>query len=126
MRGQRWFALSCSIAMMFVSFAAKAGGGGTIESGTITFVGAIVAPTCSPSMTVALTAATVAPAQGNVQSQICGGPGGDVANAARAYVQSVTPIASSESDQVLKYFGDYVRAGVGEAANPKLITQTYE
>jgi hypothetical protein len=112
--------------MMFAPFAVKAGGGGTVESGTITFVGAIVAPTCTPSMFGSLTTSSVQPARGNVQSQICSGPGGDAVNAARTYAQSVTPISSSESDQVLKYFGDYVRAGEGEAANPRLITQTYE
>lgn len=130
MRGQRWFVLAgCSVAMMFASFAVRAGGSGTIEGGTITFVGAVVEPTCS----VALLpddlnlAANVAQTHQSLQRSCSGATTtGAAAGESRPYDVDVVHLSSSEPDQVLRYFASYVRAAQPSSANPVLVTQTYE
>jgi type 1 fimbria pilin len=130
MRGLRWFVLAgCSVAIVFASFAAKAGGGGTIEGGTITFVGVVVEPTCSAVVTPGDMDLIVNDAQGHPSLQrSCSGTmaTGSVASAARPYAVDVVHLSTSESDQVLRYFASYVRAAQPISANPVLITQTYE
>jgi type 1 fimbria pilin len=102
--------------------AARAGGGGTIENGgTITFTGAVLEPTCSYPV-----AEVATPSGAPAQRQVCGGPGGSVANAARIYAVNVSQLSGDESDRVLKYFDNYVTAGQSSAEHPKLVTQVFE
>ncbi|MGC1549121.1 MAG: hypothetical protein WA777_11385 [Rhodanobacter sp.] len=114
-------------AMVLSTSLAHAAGGGTIGGGTITFVGAILAPTCNiatvPDSLTAVAGEAVAPTS---HRQICSGPGGDAANMARAYALNVVRLTSTESDPVLKYFDNYVKAGDPTAKDPVLVTQTYE
>lgn len=130
MRGPHWFVLaSCSVAMMFASSAAKASGGGTIEGGTITFVGAVVEPTCSVAGMHDDVRLVVSAAQTHPSLQrSCSDPTttGAVANASRPYDVDVVHLSGSESDRVLKYFANYVRAAQPSSADPVLLTQTYE
>lgn len=125
MRGPRWWVLvGCVGLSVLCAPAARAGGGGTIENGgTITFTGAILEPTCSyPTAQV-----ETASASGfHAQQQVCGGPGGSAANAARIYAVNVSQLSSDESDRVLKYFDNYVTAGQSSAEHPKLVTQVFE
>lgn len=123
MRGMRLFVLTgCSAMMIFASFAARAGGGGTI-----TFVGALVAPTCSFSAAQDLPDASTG-SSGTQQSRqrSCSGAKSVSINASRTYNTSVVHLSNSENDQVLRYFASYVRAEQSGNADPVLVTQTYE
>ncbi|WP_333680234.1 hypothetical protein [Dyella sp.] len=44
----------------------------------------------------------------------------------RPYEVDVVHLSSSESDHVLNYFANYVRAAQPASADPVLVTQTYE
>lgn len=132
MRGARWLVLaSCSIAMMFGSSAVRAGGGGTIEGGTITFVGAVVEPTCSAVTTSGDLSLVVSAAQAHPSlQQSCSGGSATVAsanaNVSQPYKVDVMHLSASESDHVLNYFANYVRAAKPGSADPVLVTQTYD
>lgn len=132
MRGARWLVLAtCSVAMVFGSPAARAGGGGTIEGGTITFVGAVVEPTCSAGTTSGDLSLVVSAAQAHPSlQQSCSGASPTVATAnatvSRPYEVDVVHLSASESDHVLNYFANYVRAAQPASADPMLVTQTYE
>jgi len=129
MRGMRLFVLaSCSVAMMLVPFAARAGGGGTIEGGTITFVGAVVEPTCSVAATLADLDLVVGAAQAHpsMQRNCSDVAATSAATNARPYDVNVVHLSTSESDQVLRYFASYVRTAQPASADPVLVTQTYE
>ncbi|GAB2563026.1 hypothetical protein GCM10027066_02870 [Dyella jejuensis] len=113
--------------MVFGSSSARAGGGGTIEGGTITLVGAIVEPTCSiATQSAALSAAIGKVAGGAATEEACSGPSGAVAKDSPVYVVSAVSLTDAEADPVLKYFNNYVMAGQPQAQHPKLVTQTYE
>ncbi len=128
MRGQRWFVLAgCSVAMMCASFAVKAGGNGTIEGGTITFVGAVVEPTCSIAAELELLRAVTSAAGAQPSYQrTCSSTNPAMVNRSRIYNVGVVHLSNSEPDQVLKYFASYVRAAQPSSADPVLVTQTYE
>jgi type 1 fimbria pilin len=130
MRGQRWFALvSCSVAMMVASTAVRAGGGGTVDSGTITFSGAVVEPTCSAVAGADDVSVVVGAAQTHQSLQRnCSMPvsAGVPTDAPRPYQVNVVNLSGAESDRVLSYFANYVRAAQPGAADPMLVTQTYE
>jgi hypothetical protein len=52
---------------------------------------------------------------------------GEVAtNPSRIYAVTVARLSNSESDRVLAYFDNYVRAERPGSADPVLVTQTYE
>jgi type 1 fimbria pilin len=129
MRGPRWaFLIGCFVVSVFGTSAVKAGGGGTIEGGTISFVGSLVEPTCNLSTAPDLLS-PVASAAGMRQSyrRSCSGGTTEVpVNASRTYSASVVHLSSAESDQVLRYFASYVRAAQPRSADPVLVTQTYE
>lgn len=124
MRGMRLLVLAgCFFVTAFGASTAKAGGGGeAIGGGTVTFVGAIVAPTCSMA---AEDAATPSALPTSNSRQTCAGAGSAATNAARIYDVSVQHLSNAESDRVLQYFDNYVRAN-SSAADPLLLTQTYE
>lgn len=132
MRGQRLLVLAaCSVAMMFASSVAKAGGGGTIDGGTIRFVGAVVEPTCSVvtasgDVSLVLSAAQKHQSlQGNCSAPATAGAA-SVTDSSRPYDVDVVHLSGSEPDQVLKYFAKYVRAAQPGSADPVLLTQTYQ
>jgi hypothetical protein len=127
MRGQRWFALvSCSVAMMVASTAVRAGGGGTVDSGTITFSGAVVEPTCSA--VAGIRGTVIAATQAQPFQASCSAPAstGDVTQEYRPYQVDVVHLSGAESDRVLSYFANYVRAAQPGSADPMLVTQTYD
>ncbi|HTV84931.1 MAG TPA: hypothetical protein VME63_05980 [Dyella sp.] len=138
MRGQRGLALvACSVAMMFASSVARAGGnvtteheaakGGSFAGGTITFVGALVEPTCNISTAPDLVSAVTRAAQARQRyQQSCSGSSATPDNVSRTYSASVVHLSSAEPDQVLNYFANYVRAAQPSGADPVLVTQTYE
>lgn len=121
--------VGCFLVSILGASAARAGGGGTVESGTITFVGAILEPTCS-GMTAsdALDLAASAARMHQPLQRNCSDPSSSsaAADASRPYVVDVAPLSGSEPDQVLRYFANYVRAEQPGSANPVLVTQTYE
>ncbi|QRN53270.1 hypothetical protein [Dyella caseinilytica] len=109
--------------------AAMAGGGGTVDSGTIRFAGAVVEPTCSvASMQGVL---NLAASTGQIHSSLqqnCSDPAATTdatASASRPFQVNVVHLSGAESDQVLRYFAGYVRAAQA-SADPVLVTQTYE
>ncbi|WP_233840797.1 hypothetical protein [Dyella sp. 2HG41-7] len=130
MRAQRWLVLtSCSVAMLFASSAVRASGGGNIEGGTITFVGAVVEPTCSAVVTpsemnqVFNAAQTHRPIERNCLEPTTAGV---VTDAYRPYDIEVVHLSNAEPDHVLRYFAGYVRAAQPGSADPVLMTQTYD
>jgi type 1 fimbria pilin len=133
MRGRRWLVLAvCLFGAVPGSAAVKAAGSRAVETegGTITFVGAVLEPTCAINATnaaVVIEGASTAP---NPQhSYACAGTASvstaDVA-ASRRYALTVTHLTDAEADPVLKYFDGYVRASSAAAPNPVLLTQAYE
>ena len=128
MRGMRLFVLAgCFLVSALGASGVKAGGGGNTEGGTITFVGALVAPTCNISTAPDLLGAVVnVPGAQQLRQRNCSGTTSAPSNASRTYDTSVVHLSSSESDQVLRYFASYVRAAQAGSADPVLVTQTYE
>lgn len=132
MRGARWLVLvGCSVAMVFAAPVVRAGGGGTIEGGTITFVGAVVEPTCSVvgtagDLNLVVSAAQTRPSLQRSCSNAATTAATASANVSRPYEVDVVRLSGSESDRVLNYFANYVRAAQPGSANPVLVTQTYE
>lgn len=132
MRGLRWLFLSGYVVVSALGpSAAKAGGSGTAEGGTITFVGALVEPTCNVSSAGSSAAdllnaeARLAGAQ-QAYRRSCSGGGSIPADASRTYSSSLVQLSSAESDQVLRYFANYVHAGQASSADAVLMIQTYE
>jgi hypothetical protein len=130
MRGPRWWVLiGCFVMAVGGASAARAGGGGTLEGGTITFVGAVVEPTCSVAAMPGDMSQVVSAAQAHQSLQRnCSGAetAAAAAGASRPYDVNVVHLSDSESDQVLRYFANYVRAAEPSSADPVLVTQTYE
>lgn len=115
------FSLCAMVACALIAEPAAADGG------TISFAGAIVAPTCSIAAGSSSLTATVGEALVNQPvRRACSEPGHPAADTARAYAVSVARLSSSESDRVLAYFDSYVKAGRPDADDPVLVTQTYE
>lgn len=120
----------CFLVSLLATSVARAGGGGTIEGGTITFSGAIVEPTCSiASMPGALNLPIDAARKHQPLQRNCLTP--TTASAAtavsRPYSVSVVHLSASEPDRVLNYFANYVLATQPSgSAGPMLVTQTYE
>lgn len=85
------------------------------QGGTITFVGAIAAPTCG-----AMAASEASP--GALRGG-CGAPLANVASRSSVYRQSMAPLedATQTSDRLLAYFATYADAGQAQ-----LVTRTYE
>jgi type 1 fimbria pilin len=129
MRGPRSLVLvSCFLISVLGASAAKAGGGGTVDGGTIRFAGAVIEPTCSvAAMQSVLDLAASATQMHQSIQQSCAGPAtaGATTGAAPTYKVDVVHLSGSEPDQVLRYFSGYVRAAQA-SADPKLVTQTYD
>jgi type 1 fimbria pilin len=130
MRGKRWLVWTgCFLVAVLGTSAARAGGGGTVDSGTIRFAGAVVEPTCSIEGMQSVVSSAVSGAQTHQSlQQNCSDPtsaGGATASSSRPYTVDVVSLSGSEPDQVLRYFAGYVRAAQA-AADPKLVTQTYQ
>jgi type 1 fimbria pilin len=112
--------------MAFGSSAVRAGG-----SGTITFVGAVVEPTCSvvastDELNVVVSAAQLHPLLQRNCSEAAAATATTNASVSRPYEVDVVHLSASEPDRVLNYFANYVRAAQSGSADPVLVTQTYE
>lgn len=85
------------------------------QGGTITFVGAIAAPTCG-----AMAASEASP---QALRGGCGAPLANVASRSSVYRQSTASLedAMQASDRLLAYFGTYA-----DANQAQLVTRTYE
>ncbi|MBE1159380.1 hypothetical protein [Dyella acidiphila] len=104
--------------------AAASGGGNVVEGGTISFVGAIVEPTCGVAVQSTELNAMV---DASVAAQhSCVAAGGQSTDVQSIYAQSVVRLSDTEQDKVLNYFSGYVRSGSPTASAPVLVTQTYE
>jgi hypothetical protein len=127
MRSPRSLVLvSCFLVSVLGASAVKAGGGGTVDSATIRFSGAVVEPTCSIATQSVLDLASATQGHQSLQ-QSCGGStaAGVPTSATPTYKVDVVHLSGSESDQVLRYFTGYVRAAQA-SADPELVTQTYD
>jgi type 1 fimbria pilin len=128
MRSPRSLVLvSCFLVSVLGASAVKAGGGGTVDSATIRFSGAVVEPTCSvATQSVMDLSANVTQGRQSLQ-QSCGGSttAGAATSATPTYKVDVVHLSGAESDQVLRYFTGYVRAAQA-SADPELVTQTYD
>ena len=82
----------------------------------IVFSGAIVEPTCGIAVSQRTTAAP--------QRLTC--TASNQASANPIYVLTRRRLSGQESDHVLDYFDAYVKAGRSDAADPTLLTQTYD
>jgi hypothetical protein len=125
MRSKQWLIwVGCFLVSALGTSAARAGGGGTVDTGTIRFSGAVVEPTCSvASMQGVINLATSTTLQQN-----CADPAATsdaTTSASRPYQVNIVHLSGSEPDQVLRYFAGYVRAAQA-TADPMLVTQTYE
>jgi hypothetical protein len=110
----------CLYAMAFIPAAVSA------ASGQIAFSGAIVEPTCN-APPVEVTMAAYAPGtETRARRLACGKLDHAAAGASQRYVLTTEHLSSSVSDRVLKYFDAYVKASQPHAADPVLLTQTYE
>ncbi|WP_144240728.1 hypothetical protein [Dyella japonica] len=99
----------CAVAWALGTPLAHAGG-----SGTITFVGAIVVPTCSVADTDGTT-----PDRGRHR---CPAVSGEASPPASSYRQDVTLLESvAGSDRLLAYFSGYAAGG-----DTRIVTRTYE
>lgn len=128
MRGPRSLVLvSCFLISVLGASAAKAGGGGTVDSATIRFSGAVVEPTCSVATQSVLDLAASATQVHQSLQQSCAGSAtaGTTTSSSPTYKVDVVHLSGSESDQVLRYFTGYVRAAQA-SADPELVTQTYD
>jgi type 1 fimbria pilin len=111
--------------MLCIPRAAAASGSIDAAGGRITFSGAIVVPTCIVKTEGVETLVANASGQNRLNRMNCAGP---EANAAEPQVFTVTVVrvSSSTPDRVLNYFDTYVKANRPDAADPLLLTQTYE
>lgn len=110
--------LGLFIALLFSATAAATGG-------RIGFAGAIVEPTCSVPTTDVTLGITAQPVTKALRLS-CAGPASAMIPAHRMYSLTVKQLASSEPDRVLAYFYTYVKASRPDAADPILLTQTYD
>lgn len=111
----------CLCATLLVSLPARA------QSGRITFSGAVVEPSCSAVTEENLMAlADPSPARGGQTRRTCARPGNTAGAASRIYALTIVRLSSSVPDRVLQYFDAYVKADRAGAADPLLLTQTYE
>ena len=109
--------LVCVVALALGAPAAYASGG------TITFVGAIAAPTCSAPE------ARIDGAAGNASNGrfVCEDRN-TTFDAAQSFTLSVTTVQASgmADDRVLRYFAGYAEAAGSDEAAVKLVTQTFQ
>jgi hypothetical protein len=129
MRNRQWLVwMGCFLVSALGTSGAMAGGGGNVDSGTITFAGAVVEPTCNiATMQGVLNLVSNAASTQQSLQQNCAGPATADASssASRPYEVAVVHLSGSEPDQVLRYFAGYVHAAQA-TADPVLVTQTYE
>jgi type 1 fimbria pilin len=109
------------VGMLCIPRVAAAGGSLGAASGRITFTGAITAPTCEVK-TENVAPSFVSTSEQSFSRRIdCSG-----SHEAVVAQQVVVRLTDGESDHVLKYFNDYVKASQVSASRPLLVTQTYE
>lgn len=108
--------MGCVVAVSLVSVAHA-------NTGTITFSGAVVTPTCSPDQR------SYASGGGATAIAHLGCTGVDAAaDGSQLYELRVTALQGSAlaSDRVIRYFAGYAKDIGNDAASLKLLTQTFE
>jgi len=99
------------------------------EGGTITFSGAVLAPTCSAGNAGVAAMTAVQRTALSRQRFDCGGsPGGDTHAVPTSYTLTVEPLDASalSADRLVSYFSTYVKASGHEDAHVDLVTQAYD
>lgn len=109
----------CLCAMLLAPLPVRA------EDRQISFSGSVVESTCSAVVEESMTVTGATPATGGETRQICATPG-NAAAASRIYALTIMRLSSSVPDRALKYFDTYIKASRTDAADPVLLTQTYE
>lgn len=132
MRGPRWFVMGgCFLVMCFGSSMARAGSGETKWTGTITFSGAVVEPTCSLSPADIDLAASIheghRPEPERFGCKITG-QAQQTTSSSRLYSLRVVALDAPtiNHDRVLEYFANYVKAQDSSGAPAKLVVQTFQ
>ncbi len=118
-----WLWMSVVVAgMLCIPRVAAAGGSIEASGGRITFTGAVVEPTCGASTERVATWIAVASESGRPHLDACP-KSGAAPIPSQIYAITVIHLSNAETDRVLRYFSNYVRAG---RQDPVLITQSYE
>jgi hypothetical protein len=114
-----------AVGMLCIPRVAAASGSAGVLGGRMTFTGAIVEPTCAVQAASVETLVARSSVQHRLNRVTCAGP--DIAAITpQIYSLSVVRLSSLEADRVLKYFETYVKASRPDAAEPVLLTETYE
>ncbi|PXV59110.1 hypothetical protein SAMN04487785_10630 [Dyella jiangningensis] len=95
------------------------------DGGTITFSGAVVAPTCAAG-TGNVAAMTASPS--HQRFDCAGSSGANARTAPTSYTLTVEPLDGSalSADRLASYFSAYVKASGHEDAHVNLVTQAYD
>jgi hypothetical protein len=97
------------------------------SGGTITFVGAIAAPTCPTSDTRIEGVANASAGQASNGRFVCEDRNATF-DPAQSFSLSITTVQASgmADDRVLRYFAGYAEAAGSDEAEVKLVTQTFQ
>jgi type 1 fimbria pilin len=118
-----WLLMSATVVgMLCIPRGAAASGSIDASVGRITFTGAVVEPTCGASTGRIATWVAVASESGQPHLDACSKLDA-VATTSQIYSVTVIHLSNAETDRVLRYFSDYVKAN---REDPVLITQAYE
>ncbi|GLQ86730.1 hypothetical protein GCM10007898_02960 [Dyella flagellata] len=89
--------------------------GANAETGTITFVGSVVTPTCQVSTDTSVHDAAADHSCGLEKDK-----------SVRTYRLTTQAIQADSNDQVLRYFFNYLTSAEGHAQHPVLMTLQYD
>jgi hypothetical protein len=103
-------------------------GGVEASVGRISFMGAIVEPTCSASVASIDTVASIATSHNVTPLRFACGTARTATDSSQFYSLTVVDLdaATINHDRVLDYFAGYVKAAGNNMAAAKLVTQTFE
>jgi len=108
-------------------------GGVEASGGRISFMGAIVEPTCSASVASIDTVASISTSHNVTPLRFACGTARTATDSSQFYSLTVVDLdaATINHDRVLDYFAGYVKAAdsrdkAGKRVTPILVTQTYE
>lgn len=93
----------------------------------IVFSGAIIEPTCSiPAAESTRVGAAASGVESQARRLACAKLSHAAVGTVQVYALTAVRLSSAVSDGVLKYFDAYVKASRPDAADPVLLTQTYQ
>lgn len=103
-------------------------GGVEASGGRISFMGAIVEPTCSASVASIDTVASMSTSHNVTPLRFACGTARTATDSSQFYSLTVVDLdaATINHDRVLDYFAGYVKAAGNNMAAAKLVTQTFE